>query len=674
MEAKIKTFHKFLNLPLRAKLILSFSTVILFGGLLTLILGTKLEHKTIFDLAQAKVRHDLASAWMVYNDKLNHLKDIVRLNSTQESLQHALKQNNHVLLQRHLDRVRINFGLDILTLTDTEGRVVFRSAQPEIWGDDQSGNPLVIKALAGDIVSGTQIVSRQELLKESQRLAEQSYLKFIPTPKASLRDKDYEENGMMLQAAAPLIDNSAQILGVIYTGILLNRNPEIVDRVKDVVFRGEKYKGREIGTVTIFQHDLRISTNVKDTSGHRSIGTRVSKEVHQAVLQEGKPWTNRAFVVNDWNITAYEAIKDISGKIIGILYVGMLEKPYIDLRNRVMLTFASMALLTVIILLIILFFITSTIIQPLKKMVLATTKIAQGDLDHRVDVTLEDETGKLAQSFNQMTKNLKSANEKLVHWGKTLEKRVEERTQELREMQDSMIQSEKLASLGKMAASIAHEINNPLTSILINTHLMLEKTEKKREGYENLSLIAEETSRCSEIIRDMLDFSRQSPPQKVYTDVNDTLIRTLQILENQATFQNIRIEKKLDNTLSPIELDQNKIKQVFWNLLLNASEAMLEGGTLILSSRYSPDKKNIEIDFSDTGIGIAKEHINKLFDPFFSTKTSGTGLGLAVSYGIINQHQGKITVVSDPGQGTTVTVSLPVPEKKQSVKETTCQK
>jgi len=279
VEAKIKTFHKFLNLPLRAKLILSFSTVILFGGLLTLILGTKLEHKTIFDLAQAKVRHDLASAWMVYNDKLNHLKDIVRLNSTQEFLQHALKQNNHVLLQRHLDRVRINFGLDILTLTDTEGRVVFRSAQPEIWGDDQSGNPLVIKALAGDIVSGTQIVSRQELLKESQRLAEQSYLKFIPTPKASLRDKDYEENGMMLQAAAPLIDNSAQILGVIYTGILLNRNPEIVDRVKDVVFRGEKYKGREIGTVTIFQHDLRISTNVKDTSGHRSIGTRVSKAV-----------------------------------------------------------------------------------------------------------------------------------------------------------------------------------------------------------------------------------------------------------------------------------------------------------------------------------------------------------------------------------------------------------
>ncbi len=664
VEAKIKTFHKFLNLPLRAKFILSFSTVILFGGLLTLTLGTRLEHRTILNLAQDKVRHDLASAWMVYNEKLSHLKNIVRLNSTRESLQHALIQNNRTILQRYLDRVRIDFELDILTLTDAEGQVVFRSTQPEIQGNDPSDNPLVTRALAGDIISGTQIISRQELLKESKSLAERAYLKFIPTPMASPREEDHEENGMMLQAAAPLIDDSGQILGVLYAGILLNRNPEIVDQVKDIVFRGEKYKGRETGTATIFQHDLRISTNVKDTSGQRAIGTRVSKEVHQAVLKEGKSWIDRAFVVNDWYITAYEPIKNISAEIIGILYVGMLEKPYIDLRNRVMLTFAGMAILSVIILIIILFFITSTIIQPLKKMVLATTIIAQGNLDHRVDVTLEDETGKLAQSFNQMTKNLKRANEKLVHWGKTLEKRVEERTQELRVVQDSMIQSEKLASLGKMAAGIAHEINNPLTSILINTHLMLEKTKKKHKFYENLSLIAEETSRCSEIVRGMLEFSRQSPPQKVYTNVNDTLIRTLQLLENQASFQNIRIEKKFDNTLPPIELDQNKIKQVFWNLMLNASEAMPAGGTLTLSSRYSPDKKTIEIDFSDTGIGIAKEQINKLFDPFFSTKTSGTGLGLAVSYGIINQHHGKITVESKPGLGTTFTVGLPISAKK----------
>lgn len=652
-------------------MILSFFAVILFGGLLTLTLGTRLEHKTIFDLAQAKVRHDLSSAWMVYNEKLNHLRDIVRLNSKLESIQQALIQKNPNVLRRSLDRVRLDFDLDILTLTDGEGRVVYRSNQPEIWGDDQSGNPLVGRALDGEIVSGTQIISKQELLKEGENLAERAYLEFIPTPKASPRKEDHEENGMMLQAAAPVTDETGRILGVIYTGILLNRNPEIVDLVWDTVFRGEKYQGREIGTVTIFQHDLRITTNVKNTDGQRAIGTRVSIEVNQAVLQEGKPWIGRAFVVNDWYITAYEPIIDISGNIVGILYVGMLEKPYIDLRNRVMRTFVGMAFLSVIILLVILYFITSTITQPLKKMVLATTKIAQGDLDHKVDVSFRDETGQLAQSFNQMTKDLKKANEKLLNWGKTLEKRVDERTRELREMQDSMIQSEKLASLGKMAAGIAHEINNPLTTILINTHLILEKTGKNQESYQKLNLIAEETSRCSEIVRGMLEFSRQSLPQKTYTDVNETLVNTLELVENQVTFQNIKIEKKLESQLPPIEADRNKIKQVFWNLMLNAAEAMPGGGKLILSSRTCPDKKSIEIKFQDTGSGIEKENTKRLFDPFYSTKTSGTGLGLAVSYGIINQHQGKILVESQPGKGAIFTILLPVAPKKAADKEET---
>jgi two-component system NtrC family sensor kinase len=513
--------------------------------------------------------------------------------------------------------------------------------------------------------------SREELLKEGEHLAEQAYLQFIPTPMATPRQEDHEENGMMLQASAPLIDETGRILGVLYTGILLNQNPEIVDRVKDIVFRGEKYKGREIGTATIFQHDLRISTNVKNSSGQRAIGTRVSREVNRSVLQEGKSWTGRAFVVNDWFITAYEPIKDFRGKIIGILYVGMLEKPYIDLRNSVMLTFTGMAFVSVIILLILLFFITSTIVQPLKQMVLATTKIARGDLDHRINVPFKDETGQLAQSFNLMTKELKKANEKLLQWGKTLEKRVEERTEELREMQASMIESEKLASLGKMAAGIAHEINNPLTSILINTHLMLEKTEKDEKFFKSLNLIAEETSRCSEIVRGMLEFSRQNPPRKDISNVNEILLGTLELLENQASFQNIRIVKRLDGQLPPIELDQNKIKQVFWNIMLNASEAMPEGGTLTLSSRCSPDKKTIEIEFKDTGIGIEKSDIEKLFDPFFSTKTGGTGLGLAVSYGIVNQHQGKILVESQPGHGTAFTIFLPVAPKATSVKEET---
>jgi two-component system NtrC family sensor kinase len=650
----------FLNLPLRAKFILSFLAVICLGGILTLTFGTRLEHKTIFSLAQAKVRHDLASAWMVYNEKLNSLKGIIRLTSSRESLYSALKQDKEEILLKYLSRVREEFNLDTLTLTDAQGKVLLRTTQPEIWGDDQSKDPLVKRALKNETVSSTQIIPRKELLKEGKELAERAYLEIIPTPKAAPQYENYEEKGMMLKAASPLVDENGVVLAVLYGGILLNKNHEIVDRVKEIVYKGEKYKGREIGTATIFQHDLRISTNVKNVNGERAIGTRVSNEVSQAVLKEGKPWIDRAFVVNDWYITAYEPIKNVDMEIIGILYVGMLEKPYIDLRNEVMITFSGMAVLCVFLLLVLLFFIISSIINPLKRVVFATNKIAQGDLSHKIEINFQDEIGQLAQSFNQMTLDLKKANQKLINWGKTLEKRVRERTRKLQEMQDSLIQSEKLASLGKMAAGVAHEINNPLTSILINAHLMLEKTGKEHPFFENISLVADETSRCSDIVKGMLEFSRQNPPKKSYVAMNEIIEHTIKLLENQVAFKDIQIIRKISSNMPQINLDKDKIKQVFWNLMINASEAMPRGGTLTISSNLSKDKKYIETSFEDDGVGIPEENINKLFDPFFTTKGVGTGLGLAVSYGIIKQHQGKIKVKSDAGQGSVFTILLPL--------------
>jgi two-component system NtrC family sensor kinase len=654
-----KTLAAFLNLPLRMKFVLSFLAVICFGGVLTLTLGTRLEHKTILSLAQAKVRHDLASAWMVYNDKLNHIQDIVRLSSSLESLKISIQNDEKESLLRYLSQARNDFNLDVLNITDAQGKIIARSSFTEIFGDDQSEDPLVNRALQGKTVKATQIVPKEELLKE-KNLAEKAYLKIIPTPMATPTPEDYVEDGMFLKAASPLLDHNGKTIGVIYGGILLNQNYEIVDRVKEIVFKGEKYKGKEIGTATIFQYDLRISTNVKKENGERAIGTRVSKEVNQAVLQQGKSWIHRAFVVNDWYISAYEPIKNIEDDIIGILYVGMLEKPYIDLRNKVMATFAGMAILSVILLLIILYFIISSIIQPLQQMVNATKKIADGELDHKVEVNFQDEIGQLGHSFNLMTENLRKANEKLVQWGKTLEKRVKERTRELQEMQDSLVRSEKLASLGKMAAGVAHEINNPLTSILINTHLVLEKMEKDSNVRENLDLIADETSRCSEIVKGLLEFSHQNPPEKEYADVNDILNLSVDILKNHVTFQNIKIKKKLDVDLAQIPIDSNKIKQVFLNLMLNAAEAMPDGGSLAIISRPSENRKYIEIEFTDTGLGIPEENINKLFDPFFTTKAGGTGLGLAVSYGIIEQHKGKIEVKSREGQGSTFIIRLPI--------------
>jgi two-component system NtrC family sensor kinase len=312
----------------------------------------------------------------------------------------------------------------------------------------------------------------------------------------------------------------------------------------------------------------------------------------------------------------------------------------------------------------------ATITRPVRLMVEATERIAGGDLRHRVAVESEDEFGHLAASFNRMTENLLAAQDNLAQWGRTLEKRVEERTRELKEMQDALVQSEKLASLGKMAAGVAHEINNPLTSILINTHLLLEKNPADPAARESLTLIADETARCAQIVRGLLEFSRMTPSRTAPASVNDIIDRTAQLLEKQALVRNIAIVKNLAPDLPPLELDRNKIQQVFSNLMINACEAMPEGGTLTISSRAAADGPGLEIEFADTGVGIPKENLGKLFDPFFSTKTLGTGLGLAVSYGIIRRRGGTIEVRSDVGRGSIFTVKLPFqPEESSGLEE-----
>jgi two-component system, NtrC family, sensor kinase len=657
--------RRFRDFSLRRKLVLSFLAVILIGGVLTLFVGTKIEHRTIISLAEAKVRHDMASAWMVYHEKLNSIRDIVRLSADQEFVAAALRHGRLEGAAARLDAIRVRFGLDVLTLTDASGRVVVRARRPDVAGDDQSGDPFVAGALRGESPAGTAVVPRQELLKEGPDLAEQAWFAFVPTPMAAERPEDHEEDGMMLKAAAAVMDGGAPI-GVLYGGLLFSRDYELVDRVKEIVYKGEKYKGHDIGTATLFQGDLRIATNVMDDRGNRAVGTRVSREVNEVVLGQGKPYLGRAFVVTAWYITAYEPIRDVAGRTIGMLYVGMLERPYIDLRNRVMATFVGLAGLCTVFLLVLQATIARLITRPLGVMVEATDQIARGELDHHVEEEGQDEIGHLAHSFNRMTGDLRAAREDLTQWGKTLERRVEERTAELRETQGQLIQSEKLASLGKMAAGVAHEINNPLTSVLLNTYLLLENHDGAGdEEREPLTLIADEASRAAKIVAGLLDFARQMPAQEVRADVNDIIERTLQLHEMQASVRNVRFEKDLDRSLPPVDLDKNKMQQVFSNLTMNAREAMPEGGTLAVRSRLSADGKSLEIVFSDTGVGIPKENIPKLFDPFFTTKSFGTGLGLAVSYGIVRQRGGTIEVQSQVGRGSVFTVRLPLEDKAE---------
>jgi two-component system NtrC family sensor kinase len=669
---------------LRTKLIVSFIVIILVGGLGTTFIGTRLVATTLIEQAQRKVKHDLASAWMVYNERLKEIESVVRLTSQRFFLKEGIVLDDKDMLKRALERLRLENDLDILTLTDTKGKVLIRTRSPFTVGDDQSQDEIISLALQNKIIASTQVLPRKELMKEGEKLVIQASMKIILTPKAKPKRKSEETSGMMLKAAAPIVAQDGSLLGVLYGGSLINRNYFIVDRIKEIVFKGEKHKGKDTGTATIFQGDLRISTNVKTEKDQRAIGTRVSEEVGKAVLEDGREWVDRAFVVNHWYITAYQPIKNIKGKIIGILYVGMLEAPYIEIRNKVVLSFFGIALLCLFLVLIMYYFITAGITNPLRDMVVATEKIAQGDLSHEMKVQSRDEIGHLALSFNQMVKNLKNAHQELKEWGKTLEKRVAERTEELRKAQYQLIQSEKLASLGKLAAVVAHEINNPLAGVLTYIKLLLRIM--KREPFpldritemgNYLSMMDTEMGRVTRIVKDLLTFSRQSKPEIENANINNILEKSLSLLENKLKLQNIKLHSMLDSTLPLVPCDFSQIQQTLMNIIINGAEAMPQGGELTVKSCHLPEEGFVKIEISDTGTGISEEHITKIFDPFFSTKESGkgVGLGLSIVYGIINEHKGSIVVRSKLGKGATFVVKLPTVvkderERQKDVSET----
>jgi two-component system NtrC family sensor kinase len=241
----------------------------------------------------------------------------------------------------------------------------------------------------------------------------------------------------------------------------------------------------------------------------------------------------------------------------------------------------------------------------------------------------------------------------------------------LQETHVQLVSSEKMASLGKLAAGIAHEINNPLGGILIYSSLMIEDLPQDDPKRGDLSRIVQETGRCKEIVKSLLEFARQTEPKMEPTDINRAITEGLFFLENQALFHNIRIIKKLDPVLPFVKGNAGQLKQVFMNIIVNAAEAIQGSGTLTITTSPAPDRKSVLVDFTDTGEGIPEENLTRIFDPFFTTKDvgKGTGLGLATSYGIVEEHGGKIRVKSKVGEGTTFTIELPSFPETQPILE-----
>ncbi|MDD5284588.1 MAG: ATP-binding protein [Desulfuromonadaceae bacterium] len=297
---------------------------------------------------------------------------------------------------------------------------------------------------------------------------------------------------------------------------------------------------------------------------------------------------------------------------------------------------------------------------PVQRLVRQSTLVAAGDLESRVPVSSRDELGELSEAFNLMTNNLGNARKELEEWGASLELKVEERTREVKIIENQLFRSEKLASLGQLVAGIAHEINNPLTGILLFASIVSSDKRLDPALIADIDRIISETSRCADIVKRLLEFSRESVAHKESFSLNKKMEEVIALMYQHPNFQNINFIKVCAPYLPDVIADPAQIQQVLVNLFINASQAMPEGGDLKLSTRMSPDGGYVCIEIKDTGHGIPEENLNRIFDPFFTTKTDGTGLGLSISYGIVENNGGKLEVKSRVDEGTAFTLMLPV--------------
>ena len=360
--------------------------------------------------------------------------------------------------------------------------------------------------------------------------------------------------------------------------------------------------------------------------------------------------------------TASASLPDAAGGAAALLSVSVLELPYLAVRTRMMLTFLLVAAAGMLVVLALTFAITRNMIHPLEQMAAATRRIAQGDFARGVHAPeSEDEIGLLARSFNKMLAAIKAMKEEAEQWSRTLEERVQERTAELRQVQAQMAQREKMASLGSMAAGVAHELNNPMSGVLSLSLLALEELPQDSPVREDLETISKQALRCRTIVRGLLDFSRRSGVAETAVDPAPIVEKTLELLAPQLQAQGVRVETRVTRPLPAVHIDPGHLQQILTNLVMNAADAMEGGGDLRVRCARGEEEHDVVLQVADTGSGIPDHVLPYIFDPFFTTKRvgKGTGLGLSIVHGLLNEVGGKIEVATGP-TGTTFSVHLPV--------------
>jgi two-component system NtrC family sensor kinase len=597
----------YLAVSIKTRILLAFLMVILVLAVPIAVLGYRVIEKDIIESAERKVLNDLMVAEMVYTSEIERIGQAMRLASPDEDVA-ALRDRLNLHYLRRVERS----GFEGLTSE------IARAAVTE-------GKP----------VGGTRVISPRELAAMEGDIPGKVAIEVKATPKARPTDKRALNSGMAKEYAVPVFDATGEIKAVLHGGRIINRDYTLVDRVRDMVFGKGTYKSKPVGTVTIFQDDVRISTNVQDEAGQRAVGTRVSDEVYEAVIRQGRIWHERAFVVTDWYKTAYEPIRNIHGDIVGILYVGILEQPFNDMARQIFLWFLLVVDGVAVIAVVLSFILAGAISKPLTQVVHASECLAAGDWGYQIttDTTIK-EINSMAEAFNAMSLGLK------------------EREASLR------ISNEKLATSNKnyidLIGFVAHELKGILASAVMNAYAV-------RDGYlgminfkqrKALDSVTRNLDYLDATVKKFLSLGRVERGElavnktalNLKKDVFDTSIGALAPMANK---KGLRISNEIDPALI-VQADSDLMQIVANNLVGNAIKYSPDAGQIRLTAAQTDGK--VEVDVYNDSTPMTEEQMAKLFHKFSrldnpeTKKVKGTGLGLYITRQIIERHGGTIVV------------------------------
>jgi len=601
-----------------------------------------------------KVRSDLAVARGYFDQVVGEVGGGTQAIAASHALLKAVAAGDPAVVAALLERQRAELGLDFLVASPPGDLPLDPAASP---AGRQGGHLMIL--------DGAQFEQLAPLLSNRIRIP------IIATRNAAPSQRKTEDRAMVVLARAQVVGDDGKVLAIVRGGVLLNQNLPFIDHINRIVYPEGSLPFGSQGTATLFLDDVRITTNVRLFKDERAIGTRVSQAVSDAVLKRGSTWLDRAFVVNDWYVSAYEPVMDGSGRRVGMLYVGYLEQPFRFVKYGMLAAIGIIFLAVMTLAALFSLRWARSIFAPVEQMNRTMQQVEAGRSDARVGtVDAQDEIGTLAAQLDHLLDVIDEKTRSLQSWADELDHKVADRTRELaasnaslRQAQQQLVKSEKLAAIGQLTASIAHEINNPIAVIQGNLDLMRETLGGQALPVAaELKLLDEQVERMRLIVTQLLQYARPTEyagyVESLATDrvMDECLVLVGHLLGKT----HIEVVKDYRATRRA-GFNRQELQQVLLNLIINAIQAMPQGGKLVLRNRdwiQAGAACGVVLEVQDSGPGLTPKVRERLFRPFFTTKNDGNGLGLWITQGLVERYGGSLEADNAPEGGASFRVRL----------------